>query len=290
GFSTYNDSVGQFRPLIQWTVVFFMLLAGVNFSLYYLVLRGTPRLGDGKAWGRFKLAFGDPEFRVYLCILGVSALLLFVWLVAAGRYESPLDSLRHSAFIAVAITTTTGFGTEDYTTWGEPAKGLILLLMYCGGCSGSTAGGVKVIRFMLLAKAIRLEVEKAFRPNVVRPMKLFGLPVGREMRHDVFVYFSLVLALSVVGWYALCLMEPADQWAEGGDAAAAQSAKLIDCASAVASCLNNIGPGLGKLGPTQNYSDFAPQSKLLLTGLMLLGRLELFAILVLLAPGFWRVN
>ncbi len=290
GFSTYNDSVGHFGPLIQWTVIAFMLLAGVNFSLYYLALRGTPRLGDGKVWGRLKLVFGDPEFRVYLGILAVSTALLFVYLFTRERYDSVTEDLRHAAFMSVAITTTTGFGTEDYTQWGESAKGLIFLLMFCGGCSGSTAGGIKVIRFMLLAKVVRLEVEKAFRPNVVRPMKLFGLPVDRDLRHDVVVYFALILTLFVGGWYTLCLLEPGDQWAARDDLPGQQAEKLIDCASAVASCLNNIGPGLGKLGPTENYSDFAPQSKLLLTALMLLGRLELFAILVLLAPGFWRVN
>ncbi|MFH5806857.1 TrkH family potassium uptake protein [Alienimonas sp. DA493] len=290
GFSTYNDSVGHFGPLIQWTVIVFMFLAGVNFSLYYLALRGTPRLGEGKVWGRLKLVFGDPEFRVYVAILLVSTGLLFTYLLTRHQYDSVLEEFRHAAFMSVTITTTTGFGTEDYTQWGESAKGLIFLLMFCGGCSGSTAGGIKVIRFMLLAKVVRLEVEKAFRPNVVRPMKLFGLPVDRDLRHDVVVYFALVLTLFVGGWYALCLIEPGNQWAAHDDVPSRQAEKLIDCASAVASCLNNIGPGLGKLGPAENYSDFAAGSKLLLTVLMLLGRLELFAILVLLAPGFWRVN
>ena len=290
GFSTYNSSIGHFRSaLIEWTVVFFMFLAGVNFSLYYLMLRGTPKLGEGKVWGRLKLVFGDPEFRVYLAILGVSAALLFAALLSRGEYDLG-DRLRNAAFMSTTIVTTTGFGTEDYTNWGESAKGLIFLLMFCGGCSGSTAGGVKVIRFMLLAKVVRLEVEKAYRPNVVRPMKLFGLPVDRDLRHDVVVYFALVLTSFVFGWFGLCLMEPGNQWAAHDDAPSAQAEKLLDCASAVASCLNNIGPGLGKLGPAANYSDFAPQSKLLLTVLMLLGRLELFAILVLLAPSFWRVN
>ena len=291
GFSTYNASVGHFRsPLIEWTVIGFMFLAGVNFSLYYLALRGTPALGENKIWGRLKLVFGDPEFRVYLAVLLGATALLFSYLLTRGQYDATGDDVRNAAFMATTIVTTTGFGTEDYTLWGESAKGLIFLLMFSGGCSGSTAGGVKIIRFMLLAKVVRLEVEKAFKPNVVRPMKLFGLPVDKELRHDVVVYFALVLTLFVGGFYALCLLEPGDQWAASEGRPGAEAEKLIDCASAVASCLNNIGPGLGKLGPAENYSDFAPQSKVLLTALMLLGRLELFAILVLLAPGFWRVN
>ena len=291
GFSTYNASVGHFNsPLIEWTVIVFMVLAGVNFSLYYLALRGTPRLGEGVVWGRLKLVFLDPEFRVYVCILGGAAALLFGFLWAREDYEYAADRLRHAAFMSAAITTTTGFGTENYIEWGESAKLVIFLLFFCGGCSGSTAGGVKVIRYMLLAKVVQLEVEKSFRPNVVRPMKVFGLPVDREQRHDVVVYFALILTTFVLGWFALCMLEPGNQWGPTEDVPAAEAEKLIDCASAVASCLNNIGPGLGRLGPASNYSDFAPQSKLLLTGLMLLGRLELFAILALLAPSFWRLN
>ena len=291
GFSTYNASIAHFRsPLIEWTVIGFMAMAGVNFSLYYLALRGTPKLGEGVVWGRVKLVFGDPEFRVYLTILSVAAALLFGFLWAHGNYDDPGDRVRNAAFMSVTITTTTGFGTEDYIEWGESAKLVIFLLFFCGGCSGSTAGGVKVIRYMLLAKVVQLEVEKSFRPNVVRPMKVFGLPVDRQQRHDVVVYFALILTAFVFGWFGLCMLEPGSQWGPTEDVPAAEAEKIIDCASAVASCLNNIGPGLGRLGPASNYSDFAPQSKLLLTGLMLLGRLELFAILALLAPSFWRLN
>ena len=292
GFSTHNASIGYFdSPLIECTIIAFMVLAGTNFSLYYLALRGTPALGEGKVIGRLKLVFGDPEFRVYLAILLLATLALTVNLLVGRRYADWAEALRHSAFMAATIMTTTGFGTEDYTRWGEFAKGMILMLMFVGGCAGSTAGGIKVVRFMLFVKVIRLEIEQAFRPNVVRPLKIFGLPVEKDLRHDVVVYFSLILMIFALSFLALNVIEPLDQWhATEGGAPNRETEKLIDTASAVASTLNNIGPGLGVLGPTQNYSSFSPQGKLLLTLLMLLGRLELFAILVLFVPGFWRLH
>ena len=113
----------------------------MNFSLYYLALRGTPALGENKVWGRLKLVFGDPEFRVYLAVLSGATALLFCYLLTRGQYDAAGDDVRNAAFMATTIVTTTGFGTEDYTLWGESAKGLIFLLMFSGGCSGSTAGG-----------------------------------------------------------------------------------------------------------------------------------------------------
>ena len=181
--------------------------------------------------------------------------------------------------------TTTGYGTEDFTQWSEFAKGLLLLLMFIGGCAFSTGGGIKVVRFLLFAKIVVLEIEQAFRPNVIRPLRIAGVTLDNSLRHEVVVYFSLILLIFISSWMILAAIEPDDQWQQEGHS---QSEKLLDCASAVAASLNNIGPGLGVLGPHSNYSDFSPQAKLLLTLLMLMGRLELFAILVLLVPSFWR--
>ncbi|QDT65668.1 TrkH family potassium uptake protein [Calycomorphotria hydatis] len=290
GFSTYNASIGHFHSsLIEATAVLFMIFAGTNFTLYYLIIKGRRELGEGRWASRFKPWFTDPEFRTFLCILAAGTVALTISQMVHGQYEYWFDAFRHSAFITVTITTTTGFGTEDFTTWSEFAKGLILLLMFVGGCSGSTAGGLKVVRFLLFFQIIRLEIERAFRPNVVRPMRVFGVSVGQEMRHDVVVYFSLILFIFISSWMILNVIEPDAQWdAPGDDHTAAE--KLLDCASAVASTLNNIGPGFGVLGPHDNYSNFTQQGKLLLTLLMLLGRLELFAILVLFVPSFWRTQ
>ncbi len=289
GFSTFNASVGHFDSIVvEVTIVLFMIAAGTNFSLYYLVLHRSPGAEKKPKWRLSRLApiYRDPEFRVYFGILLVTSLLLTVDLLWSSVYPSLAVAFRHAGFMAVSIMTTTGFGTEDFNQWSDFSRGLLLLLMFVGGCSGSTGGGIKVIRFMLFFQTIRLEIEQAYRPHVVRPLKVFGVKVDNSLRHGVVVYFSIVLFLFASSWMTLAAIEPDDQWASVRDCG--DSTKLIDCASAVASSLNNIGPGLGVLGPHANYSEFSPQGKFLLTMLMLLGRLELFAILVLLVPTFWR--
>ena len=289
GFSTFNASVGHFDSIvIEVTIVLFMIAAGTNFSLYYLVLRHTPAGRGESKWRLSRLApiYRDPEFRCYFGILIVTSLLLTADLVWTQVYPTVAVAFRHAGFMAVSIMTTTGFGTEDFNQWSDFSRGLLLLMMFVGGCSGSTGGGIKVIRFMLFFQAIRLEIEQAYRPHVVRPLKVFGVKVDNSLRHGVVVYFSIVLFLFASSWMTLAAIEPDTQWA--AVEADGDSSKLIDCASAVASSLNNIGPGLGVLGPHSNYAEFSPQGKFLLTMLMLLGRLELFAILVLFVPTFWR--
>lgn len=283
GFSTHNRSLGYFEsPLIEGTVVAFMILAGSNFSLFYLCLRRKSEPGRFRPMARLQPLLGDPEFRVYIAILAASTLVLTVNLLWNGQYASITGAFRFAVFQVVAVMTTTGFATADFHQWSEFAKGLLLLLMFVGGCAGSTGGGMKVIRFILFAKAIRLEIEQSFRPNLVRPLRIAGISVDKSMRHDVVVYFSLVLLIFISSWMLLAAIEPDKQWGSNNDE------KLLDCASAVATTLNNIGPGLGVLGPAENFSRFSIPGKLLLTLLMLLGRLELFAILVLFVPSFWR--
>jgi trk system potassium uptake protein TrkH len=284
GFSTHNASVGQYGGgSVEATVVLFMVLAGTNFSLYYLMLR-KPEAG----WlGRFKPLIRDPEYRTYLSILAIATGLLTFSLMKNDVYVGFATAFRHALFMSVSIMTTTGFGTEDFTEWSEFSKGLLLLLMFIGGCAGSTGGGIKVIRFILFVKTIRVEIERAFRPNVVRTIRVGGVNVDNSHRHDVVVYFSLILIIFISAWMILAAIEPDAQWHLTDNTS---SAKLLDCASAVAATLNNIGPGLGVLGPADNYSDFSQPGKALLTLLMLLGRLELFAILVLFVPSFWRIQ
>ncbi|MFQ5732703.1 MAG: TrkH family potassium uptake protein, partial [Planctomycetaceae bacterium] len=298
GFSTRNISIGDFKsPLIEWTTIVFMIAAGANFTLYYLVIHHRDT-GSGGPFRRFLPLLRDPEFRVYVGILLTATMLVTVNLVLDDLYGGDvLTSLRHAAFSTVSIMTTTGYGTEDFHRWGEFSKGLLLLLMFVGGCAGSTGGGIKVVRFLLFQKIVRLEVERAFRPNVVRPLRVFGNPVDPDLRRDVIVYFSLVLVIFIVSWMLLAAIEPDTQWVSGGvshstseEASDKSSEKLLDCASAVAATLNNVGPGLGVLGPRSNYSGFSSASKVLLSLLMLLGRLELFAILVLFMPSFWRAR
>ncbi|WP_417851282.1 TrkH family potassium uptake protein [Thalassoglobus sp.] len=285
GFSTHNASAGHYNGgPVEAIILVFMILAGVNFSLYYLVFRHRKAELTWKQ--RLKFLTRDPEFRSYLAIIVVTTLLLTISLMANKIYPDTLTALRHSLFTSVSIMTTTGFGSEDFSNWTEFSKGLIFLLMFVGGCAGSTAGGIKVIRWVLLGKIFFLEIEKAFRPNVVRPVRLGKTVIDDRVRNDVVVYFCMIMVIFLASWLLLITIEPDDLWAKHDEHTAAE--KLIDCATAVASTLNNIGPGLGVIGPADNYSGFSQQGKALLTLLMLLGRLELFAILVLFSPQFWR--
>ena len=309
GFSTRNGSIHSFSsPMIEWTLVLFMILAGTNFSLYFLALpRKRPRSGITDPDTRLPAGTGeenvpptrirkwlsqrrpdvrpflvDPEFRVYLALLITAVLFVSVSIYVNKHEANPLTAFRVAAFQSVSIMTTTGFATRNFDVWSDFSRGLLLVLMFVGGCAGSTGGGLKVVRFILFAKIVRLEIEQAFRPNIVRPLRLAGRPVDKAQRHQVMVYFCLVLLVFSFSWMLLLVIEPGATWQSPN------SNRLVDTASAVAATLNNIGPGLGLFGPQQNYAILAPQSKILLAILMLLGRLELFAILVLFVPSFWR--
>lgn len=286
GFSTWNSSLGHYGAVIQWTTILFMLFAGTNFNLYYLMLTRPHSGSQRRLRDRLQPLYRDPEYRLFLTIITVVTLLLGVSLWSHRTYDSAEEIVRHSLFSAVTVMTTTGYGTEDFDQWSNSCRSLLVALMFVGGCAGSTGGGMKVVRFLLFARILKLEVENAFRPNVVRPLRIAGVNLDPGLRHEVIVYFSFMLLIFVSSWLLLIAIEPGGPWGHeqsGGN-------QLIDCASAVASSLNNIGPGLGAVGPSMNYSQFAPQSKLLLALLMLLGRLELFAILVLFIPSFWRTH
>ena len=188
----------------------------------------------------------------------------------------------------MSILTTTGYGTNNFDGWNSFGRGVLFLLMFVGGCAGSTGGGMKVIRHILFLKIMRLEVEQAFHPNVVRPLRLGGRAIDdKDLRRNIMVYFGLILVIFVFSWMALVTIEPDNTWTLNGQPA---SNKLIDCASGVAATLNNIGPGLGIVGATNHYSYFSVPSKITFTWLMMVGRLEIFTILVLFSPRFWRTR
>jgi trk system potassium uptake protein TrkH len=272
---------------VEYTVIVFMILAGTNFTLLSLFLM--------RQWGKL---LGDPEWRVYLLVLfGVSALVVAYGLwhrdfVSDDKTGEAItaaevsDGVRYSLFQVVSIMTTTGFGTHDFDKWNSFGRGVLFLLMFVGGCAGSTAGGLKVIRHMLFLKIMRLEVEHAFRPRVVRPLRMGGKPVDDpDLRRNILVYFCLILVIFVFSWMFVVTVEPDTTW---GSSKEQHQHKLIDSASGVAATLNNIGPGLGTVGATENYAKFSPLTKLLFIWLMMIGRLEIFSILVLFVPSFWR--
>jgi trk system potassium uptake protein TrkH len=263
-----------------------MLLAGTNFNLYYMAI-SQDKSAAKRSWLRwFAPFYRDPEYRLYLSILTLATFLLAFGLWTEQRYGTLSETIRHAAFMAVSITTTTGFGTEDFDQWSSFSRALLFGLMFVGGCAGSTGGGIKVVRFLLFARILKLEAEQSFRPNVVRPLRIAGVNLDKTLRHEVIVYFSFMLLIFVSSFLMLTAIEPGGPWGQSDG----HNIELIDCASAVAATLNNIGPGLGAVGPTMNYSQFAPQSKMLLSLLMLVGRLELFAILVLFMPSFWKTQ
>ena len=198
GFSTHNASVGYFNSwLIEFTIAVFMVIAGTNFSLYFLSLKNL-RSSKDHSWKHFFAPLrNDIEYRTYLIILASATIFLTYNLLSNQIYDNLPEALRYAGFQAVSIMTTTGYGTGDFDTWNESSKMLLLLLMFVGGCAGSTAGGIKVIRFVLFAKIIWLEIEKSFRPNVVRPVRIGSANIEQGIRNDVTVYFSLVLIIFI---------------------------------------------------------------------------------------------
>ncbi|MBN1910990.1 MAG: TrkH family potassium uptake protein [Pirellulales bacterium] len=313
GFSTYNASIGYFMtrpdlyngPLIEMTITVFMFLAGTNFMLLYALVIFRPK----------RLA-ADIEWRVYVALLAVATAAIVgagLWnhdyvhngMVAAPtdavisegladedlgneteQRQSVLQATRFGLFQVVSIMTTTGFCTDDFDRWNSFSRGVLLVLMFVGGCAGSTGGGLKVIRHILFAKILGLEVEKTFHPSVVRPLRLGGQPVeDQDLRKNILVYFGLIGAIFTLSWLFTITVEPNSTWTDHGHN---HEHKLIDAASCVAATLNNIGPGFGVVGATKNYTNFTAPSKILFIWLMMIGRLEIFVILVLFVPSFWR--
>ena len=310
GFSTYNTSVGHFalHPeqydalWIETMILIFMILGGTNFTLLYFVVIGR--------WLRL---LSDTEWRTYMAIIVVASAAIMVYgiisndftaaskaEVASGSPVAPQDPIkpplseqvgqaaRYSTFQVVSILTTTGFATHDFNRWDHFSRGLLFLLMFIGGCAGSTAGGLKVIRHVMFVKILRLEIEQAYRPSVVRPLRIGGQPVeDRDLRKNIMVYFCLVLIIFVLSWVLLISFEPDATWETGREGSNIEN-KLIDSATAIATTLNNVGPGLGTIGATENFAHFSQPAKRLFVLLMMLGRLEIFPILVLMVPRFWR--
>lgn len=279
GFSTYNGSLGHFdSSLIESVVILFMLLAGMNFTLLYFLFRGSPMT-----------MYKDVEWRTYIGIILGATIVVVCFGYGLGEFTDAsgqrnlLASIRYGMFQVVSITTTTGYGTHDFDGWNNLGRCILLLLMFVGGCAGSTGGGMKVIRWLLMTKILGLELERAHHPRVVRTLRIGGKSIDDDgLRQSILVYFAMIGVIFIFSWLVLVGVEPDATWS-GND-----EHKLVDSASAVAATLNNIGPGLGTVGATQNYGHFSEISKLLFTVLMMLGRVEVFAILVLLMPGFWR--
>ncbi len=274
GFSTSDESIAAFpSAAIHTVVIVFMLLAGVNFGLYYQLLR--------RDWRGVRK---DPELRVYLSIILVATAIVTISLSlspqhtasAGGAESSFIENARDGLFQVISIQTTTGFCSKDFDQWAFPAKATLLILMFIGASAGSTGGGIKVIRIMIAAKVVLAEIEHTYRPNVVRPVKIGRTIIDAELKRNILVYFVGMAILFAVGTILLMFFESGNE------------IDITTASTASAATLNNIGPGLARVGATHNYAWFGAPSKLVMTLLMLLGRLEMFTIVALLTPRFWR--
>lgn len=274
GFSTLNASVGGYRSLpVDIIVIVFMILAGVNFGLY-----------DHLIHGRIKSFFRDPEFRAYLTVLVIACTIVVLSLVnvpittTTGETVDPSigTALRYGVFTVVSVQTTTGFCTADFNHWPHIAQGTLILLMFIGASAGSTGGGVKVIRCLIALKVMAREIERSFRPNVIRSVKVGPTTVGPDLKLATLGYILGVLIIFLAGMFLLLFFERH------------QSISFDTALSASAATLCNIGPGIGLVGALENYSWFSMPSKIVMSLLMVVGRLEVFAIVVLLSPRFWR--
>ncbi len=263
GFSTKNASIAYYTsPLIQYTLILFMFIAGVNYTVIYYGLKG-----------KFKKVWSSDEFRAYLMLMLLLAVIITIGVNQVK--DQPLEqSFRDGLFQLVSVITTTGFITADYTTWSPGLTMLFFVLLFIGACAGSTAGGIKIIRHLVFFRNSFLEFKRLIHPRAIVPIKLNGEVVAGRILIHIFIFLLLYLILFVAGSLVLSLM--------GVD--------FLTSIGAVASCLGNVGPGIGNVGPVSNYAALSGEVKWVLSFLMLLGRLEIFTILVLFTPYFWKSN
>ena len=261
GFSTKNISIAAYGGLIQWTIIIFMFLAATNFSLHYYFI----------AKGKFEY-YKDHEFRVYFGLCIIFSILFFINIVGTNKYQTDLLSFRHSVFAAVSILTTTGFSTENFNEWPEMSKMLLFFLFFIGGSAGSTTGGMKIIRSILVVKYLFYEVRKLLHPKGV-----FNITIGENTIDDNVVRATLGFYL----FYILIFVFTAIFLSFTG-------LDVETALTASASAIGNIGPGLGSIGPTDNWGHLTDLAKWLTSFCMLLGRLEIFTVVVLFSRSFWK--
>lgn len=259
GFSTRNDSIASFSPYIQYVIIFFMILAGTNFALHYFVLKR-----------KFSKLYKNEEWLYYIGLIFFATLIISTGLFAlSGDAE---ESFRRSMFQVVSIITTTGFITDNYLEWHFALWFIIFILFFTGGCAGSTGGGIKIVRQVLLLKNSRNEFKHILHPHIILPVRINGQAVPKDIIFNVLAFFLFYLLLTVLGSLIMSFM----------------GLNFESSIGSVSSCLGNIGPAFGDLGPVSNYASVPAAGKWVLSFYMLLGRLELFTVLILLTPVFWK--
>ena len=261
GFSTRSASVAAYNSVyIETVIIVFMFLAGTNFALNYRALTGQP-----------PCYFRDPEFRFYLGVW-LTATAVIVWNIHGSVYSSFGEAVRAAFFQSTSIMTTTGFCTENFDVWPGASKVVLILLMFVGGCAGSTGGGMKNIRIFVVVKKVLREVRLFMQPQAVLKVKIGRVPVSPEVISHISAFFIVFVLVFAMGTLIMTFFTP----------------DLQTALSSVIATLGNIGPGLGGVGAVQNYAAIPAPGQVLLTVFMLLGRLELYTVLIVLLPSFWR--
>jgi trk system potassium uptake protein TrkH len=262
GFSTKNASIAAYSAYSQWVIIVFMFFAGVNFTMHYFSLHG-----------KFSKILENQEFRMYFFMLLFSSVFIAAGLYLAEIYDYE-DAIRNSFFQVVSIVTTTGFVSADYLAWPSYLWILIFILMFTGGSAGSTGGGIKQIRLFLIVKAIFVEFKYLIHPRAIIPVRYNKKSVNHDVIHKVLGFVLLYVLIFVFSTFVMSLL--------GLD--------FHTAAGSVIASLGNIGPGIGEVGPVDNFADIPVFGKWFLSFLMLVGRLELFTVLILLYPPFWKNN
>lgn len=263
GFSTRNASIEGFQSdYVEFVITFFMLLAGINFSLHYRAIRGEPL--------RY---FKDPECKTYLAIIAGFTIIITVTNILEGTYHSLCDSFRTGVFQVVSLITTTGYNSADYEKWVPFSQKLLFLLMFVGGSAGSTGGGIKVIRLKVVLKEGMLELKKILHPNAIFHLRIGKKPIPSDVVNSITGFFVLYIAAFFLVSIVLTFF--------GLD--------MMSAMGASASAMGNIGPGFGLVGPTDNFAFIHTGGKWILSLTMILGRLELYTVLVVFTRSFWKV-
>ena len=259
GFGIVNSSCGDYTALQQWIFTIFMILFGVNFNVYFLLLTR-----------KFSQALKSEEVRCYFFVIIASALM--ITLNVRHLFDNVWEALQQAFFQVGSIITTTGYATTDFNQWPAVSRTILVLLTFCGACAGSTGGGIKISRLLLLAKSVRKELHLYLHPNAVKKIKMDGKAVSHEVMRATNIYMIVYLMIVAASIFIISFDE----------------FDLVTNFTAVVTTLNNVGPGLSLIGPTGNFGIFSPLSKLVLSFDMLAGRLELFPILILFLRETWK--
>ncbi len=259
GFSIHTNSIAHYAPVVHWVIIFFMIIGGTNFTIHYYALHGKPE--------RYKK---DPEFKFYLLMICLFVGAITLDLIASGIIE--LESLRIAAFQSISIMTTTGYTIVNYDAWSSFGRFLILILMFLGGCAGSTSGAMKQVRLLLMFKMLKKKIMQLLHPNAVIHVRLGDSVVSDKTLHTITMFFFAYILIFIISTAGMLAM--------GMD--------MITGASAAASCLGNVGPALGNLGPNFSYAAVPAAGKIWLVVLMWIGRLEIFTALILFVPTAYK--